>query len=306
MVRIGKPLPVTEREAEGEIEQVYHEIKQTLRVSGINLNFRTWAGYGPFLPLLWHAVRPNVETRAFEDAADHLRAEAVQIAERLGRVGATAHVRLGESQAYQVQAALRLYHYINPKLLVLTSAVRLALAGEPVGGGDSGVHEPTVRLARGVPARMYPMEMVSERPDDERLRTVFADITQTLSLSAINSDYRTLALWPEYLIAVWERLKPLVGGERYTRAATELRETARSLARGLPYPIPLTRERVGEVCGAEGDEIMQATEQFERLLPSLLLNIVLLALDWQPAEALRLSPFPAALFHVHSGPGGVQ
>lgn len=304
MVSIGKPRPVTEREAEGEIAQMYHEIKQTLRVSGINLNFRTWAGYRSFLPLLWHAVRPNVETRAFEDAADHVRAEAVQIAQRLGRVGASAHVRLGPSQAYQIQAALRLYHYINPKLLVLTSAVRLALAGEPVGGNEGGVNERTVRLARGVPAHMYPMEMVSERPEDERIRAVFADITQTLSLSTINSDYRTLALWPDYLIAAWERVKPIVGEERYTQAATELRETARSLARGLPYPIPLSRERVEEG-GEDVDAILQTTEQFEQLLPSLLLNIALFALDWQLAEALRRSLFPAASFHVQSEPGEV-
>ena len=58
MLGLSKPKQVSEREAEGEIERVYHEIKQTLRVSGINLNFRTWADYEKFLPLMWDSMRP--------------------------------------------------------------------------------------------------------------------------------------------------------------------------------------------------------------------------------------------------------
>ena len=48
MFGFGKPKPVKEIEATGEIERVYHEIKQSMRVSGINLNFRTWAGFDKF------------------------------------------------------------------------------------------------------------------------------------------------------------------------------------------------------------------------------------------------------------------
>ncbi len=48
MLGFGKQKQVTEYEAAGEIERVYHEIRQSLRVTGINLNFRTWAGYEKF------------------------------------------------------------------------------------------------------------------------------------------------------------------------------------------------------------------------------------------------------------------
>ncbi len=37
--------PVTVHEAEDEIERVYHEIRQVLRVTGVNLNLRTWATF---------------------------------------------------------------------------------------------------------------------------------------------------------------------------------------------------------------------------------------------------------------------
>lgn len=62
----GKPKPVKETEAGGEVERVNHEIKQNMRVSGINLNFRVWAGFEKFFPLMWNRIRPVVETRQFE------------------------------------------------------------------------------------------------------------------------------------------------------------------------------------------------------------------------------------------------
>src|SRR3712207_8928227 len=41
-------------------------------------------------------------------------------------------------RSFQIQAALDLYHYANPKLLLFTAAVRLALSGELAGGRTSG------------------------------------------------------------------------------------------------------------------------------------------------------------------------
>ena len=36
MLGLGKKKPVAEHEAEGEIERVYHEIRQVLSVTGVN------------------------------------------------------------------------------------------------------------------------------------------------------------------------------------------------------------------------------------------------------------------------------
>lgn len=288
-MRIGKPKPVPEYEAKGNIERVYHEIRQVLRVSGVNLNFRTWAGYGQFLPVMWDAIRANLETRIFEDAADQVRAEAVGLAGRLGRLDIRSRLSLGESQSYQVLKALDLYHYINPKLLVLTSAVRLALVGQGI--RDAAAQMDVELIERGVPAHMYPMEMVSDKPDDELVKKTFKDIRRTLSLPSINSDYRTLALWPDYLVAAWSSLKPIIQRGGYRQASDELRETARKLALRLPYAIDLSMEKIKEI--GEDEEVLDKTESFEMLLPGLIINIALLELDWHSAEALSPTPFPA-------------
>jgi hypothetical protein len=287
-MRLSKPKPIAESDAKGEVERVYHEITQVLRVSGINLNFRTWAGYGQFLPVMWDAIRANLETRIFEDAADQIRAKAVRMAAQLGRVDVGSRLSLGESQSYQIKKALDLYHYINPKLLVLTSAVRLALIGQQFSGATQIDFD---LIERGVPAHMYPMEMVSDKPDDELVKNTFKDIRRTLSLPSINSDYRTLALWPDYLATGWSGLKPIIQRDEYRQATDELRATAGKLALTLPYAIDISMEKIKEI--GENEEVLEKTESFETLLPGLIINIALLEFGWHSPEALSCSPFPA-------------
>ncbi len=288
---LSKKKQISEYEAEGEIERIYHEIRQTLRVSGVNLIFRTWARNEKFLVALWETLRPNAGSRTCEVASDAVRAEAVMAAEQLGRLNVRQNVRLGESQTYHIQAALDLYHYIDPKLLVLISAVRLAFSREYVHELIEGAKFLEM-IERGVPEKMYPMEMVDEDTKDERISDIFSDIKQTLSLPSIISDYRTLALWPDYLAEAWIRLKPLVDRPEYVQASEKVRQKAREGARQLPYPI-LSREQLDEM-GEDVGDILETTEKFENLVAPLIVNISLLQLDWHGRERLMLSPFPAA------------
>lgn len=299
MFGFGTSAPVAEHEAEGEIERVYHEIRQTLRVTGVNLIFRKWASHEGLLPVIWDGVRANAETQAFEKAADQLRVEAARAVVALGQFGASAEVTLGESQAYQVRAALELYHYINPKLLLLAALVRRELEGKSA--SRSTQPESAVEcIERGFPMQMYAMEMEDPQPDDQRLQEIFADIQQTLSLESINSDYRTLALWPDYLAVVWAKLKPIVQRPEYDAAAGLLRELARTLAAGLPFPTPISRETI-EDAGADFDKAVESAESFEGLLPGLILNIALCLQDWHSGDGLARSPFPAKTRRIHSG-----
>ena len=288
MFGLNKHQPVAEHEADDDTERIYHEIRQVLRVSGVSLVFRSWAGFGRSFPLLWEAVRENAGTYAFERAADQLRAHAVRSALQLPAVHATADVPLGPSQLYQVGAALALYHYVDPKLLILASAVRLALDEAGVVGSPSA---DASKLPRGVPARMYPMEVVEEGLEDPRVRRTFDDIRDTLSISVINSDYRTLALWPGYLAAAWARLKPIVVSAEYGALAVSLAQQSEVLARQLPYRVKLSRLDLATV-GDDDEEFVRQTRQFEQLLPPLMLNVALLTLDGVSADVCMESPFP--------------
>ena len=282
------PKPIDEHAATGETARIYHDIRQTLRVSGVNLNFRTWAGFERFFPRMWRAMRDVAGTGIFEAASDEIRAEGVRRAAALPSLGGAGKDHLGDSQRFQIRAALELYHAINPKLLVFTSIVARALerpsarAASPPAGA---------RLTRGAPVRMFPMEMVDERPRDRQIQKVFDDIRRTMNLTSVNSDYRTLAMWPGYLDAAWRGLKPIVRSPAYRQAATTLSEAASERARQLVEHVPLDREQVARA-GENVEAVVETTARFERLLPPLILNIALLSLDWSSPEQLARSPFP--------------
>jgi len=116
MAIFNKTKPVPEHEAEGETERIYYEIRQTLRATGVPQLFCSWAGHGRFLPLVWSVLQPNAETRAFEEASDRLRAETARWIKPIEKPNPSAHVRLGESQAYHIRASLDLYYYLYPLL----------------------------------------------------------------------------------------------------------------------------------------------------------------------------------------------
>lgn len=118
-----------------------------------------------------------------------MRLEAARSAIALGRLDASDAVALGESQAYQVRSALELYHYINPKLLLLVAMVRRELKGEsgsPAAQPDSAVES----VERGFPMRMYAMEMEDPQPDDDVLNGLLAPCrTEVGKLSMILTGF---------------------------------------------------------------------------------------------------------------------
>ena len=279
---------VSERDADGEVERVYHELRQVLRVTGVDVSLRLWAAFPRFFASMWEAMAPNVETRAFEEAADRLRDEALDAAAEWEELGAWDAVMLGPSQRFHVRGVLELYGALQPKVLLLVSAVRLALVAEPV--GRNAVPGAVERVERGAPARMAAMEWVSERPDDALLRSLFADMVKTVGQPGVPGEYRALALWPEYLEAAWSRLKPRMAEDDFVHAAEALGRSARREARALPYGVTLSREWVASQ-GEDAAAVFRVTDALERRLPVLLLNLAQLTLD---APEVERRPVPAA------------
>ncbi len=302
MAIFKKTKPIPEQEAVGETERIYYEIRQTLRATGVPQVFCSWAGHGQFLPLVWSALQSNAETRLYEDASDRLRVKAARLIKPMEKPDVSAHVRLGESQTYHLCASLDLYHYLYPKLLVLTSAVHLALASERIGKEETRALE---RIERGAPAGMIAMELAPEEPQDLRLRALFEEMKKTSKLPGVVMDIRTLALWPDYLIEARKRLMPIIVGPEYKQASDRLIETARKEAGHLPYPVSIPREKVKAVV-PDVEEVTALTSDFERAYARCILNITLLECDWRDPEALASSPFPASPRPHAAAAGGMR
>jgi hypothetical protein len=280
---------VAEYEAEGEVARAYHEFRETLRVSGVDGMLRQLALHYRVLPALWQAVRPNLETRDFESAADLLRAEAARAAAELALP--RSRVPLGDSQRERLRTTLELYHYIRPKILLLASALRLALQHHRVGRASPADRGP-ILLERGVPPGMAPMERVNERDADPPADICLRRIRTLFELPIAPDEYCSLALWPDYLAATWGQLTRTMVRDEYVRSACGLRRLARRLASSLPFGVPLPIERV-RALGADAERVEALIRTWEGVLPVLTLNVAALSIDGQGSDAFTRSPFPA-------------
>jgi hypothetical protein len=182
---------------------------------------------------------------------------------------------------------VELYHSVQPKLLVMASAARLALADEPVGQGlTPGSAE---RIERGASPRMAAMEWAPRSPCEPRVAAVWEDVERTLGPPGVADEWRALGLWPDLLAAAWARVRPVVLSEDFTQAADALRLSARRVARGLPYRVLLSHERV-EALHEDTAEVFRVTDALERRLPVQVLALALLARD---VPGVDVRPFPA-------------
>ncbi|MCP3099305.1 halocarboxylic acid dehydrogenase DehI family protein [Myxococcus sp. K15C18031901] len=279
---------VSEREATGAVERVYHELRRTMRVTGVDVSLRTWAAFPRFFVAMWEALGPSVETRAFEESAQGLWARTLEATVGWEVLGAWNAADLGPSQRFHARGILELYEAMQPRVALMVAAVRLALRGEPVGrGGRSGTVE---RVERGALPRMAAMEWAPERPPDARLRALYSDIVKRVGHPGVPGEYRALACWPEYLEAVWSRLGPVMRDEAYARATEGLRAVMRQKARDLPFEVALSRQRVTSL-GEDADAVLRLTDALEERLPGLLVNLALMVQD--VPDILR-QPIPGA------------
>ncbi len=237
---------------------MFQEFEQALQATGVDLDFSTWAGYEKFFPAMWQAIRPQVESGSFEEKANRVRANAVQLAQQLDWLDKS------ENQACQITAALDLYHYVTPKLLVLTASLLLSLEAQAPECAAADSHE------------------------DDLLRQLFKDVQRTMPLPLVCSSQAKVALWPDYLQGGWQKIQALVCTHNYQCAASELREFTRSLI--SPSGVKLSRKNLIEI-GENPERIVAINRKLEELLPPLIINITLFQLDWQTPEKLSSSRY---------------
>jgi hypothetical protein len=140
---------------------------------------------------------------------------------------------------------------------------------------------------------MAAMEWAPQHPGEPRVSAVWEDVERTLGPPGVPSEWRALGLWPELLAAAWERVRPLALSEDFVQAADALRLSARRVARGLPYRVALSHERV-EALGEDAAAVFRVTDALERRLPAQVLVLALLARD-VPGVDVRPFPAPARL-----------
>jgi halocarboxylic acid dehydrogenase DehI len=255
---------VPEDGAPEEIERVYERIKDTLHAGVVNFVWRVLATKRNVLEVVWGQLEPAVDEGFFE-AADTIRAAAI---ERVREAQSIPDHRmlLGDSLHEAVQG-LRTFLEVNPRLLILTSALRMSWDQGEVGG----TRQP-VKTERGIP-EWHPEIQTEDSPSGE-VKDTFADIVETLDIPAPNTDYRMLARWPQYFVRAWRDLKVFVGTDAWRSTTRTIAWTAKQVAVALPARITVSPKNAGELglSDHELDEVGTWIHTFDDLLPGLIVN----------------------------------
>jgi hypothetical protein len=275
---------VLEADASPAVKRVYEDIRAALRVPLVNLVFRDLARYPDFLELAWRQLHPNMQTVYAERQADGIRARAVDGVAALG-----AAPSLDNAQA---RATLSVFHYVNPKLLIAVAALRAA-----VGGQYPKLEELPAGAKRQIPAGLpegAPEIRMVDPAAEGPAREVLAEIREATGVQIVNSDYRALAQWPEYLTEAWGALRSLMATDGYRSITRELRLMAERSILGLPFRIEVN-PHVMRLCGldeSEIDDIRATLDRYHRALPGLIANVSYLSAGAVGPERARQSPFP--------------
>lgn len=275
-------------QADLRIAPIYEDIQRTLRVPVVNLIFRTLANYPDFLRQAWAQLAPVGRMPAFEKAADEIRAAA--LLESAGETTGVEWERLGDLDT--IRAFNDTIHYVLPKLLLIATAFdEMAFRAQSRERGGGRALEDTSGIAPGVAHGTTKVEMVDPEKAATRVRELFESIKERHGHPLVSSYYRGLGNWPDFLEAIWERTKPLVGSSAYEARKEQLIRDARGAVRDLPIAgSPPTGAN-----DQQREEIRDILAAFRlKFIPEMLIDASLTKAMIDGSEAARSSRFSAA------------
>ncbi len=301
MTAEGRRRPRDPAVAEAQEAQrlLLEDIRAALRSPVVPLLARRLvAGYQAYLQRVWRDLKPNLLSRAFERRADELRAAAVRAVAATGAVAPGSYRdalhRLGLSTTVvdDITRTVAVVHYVDPKLLLLATALDLALGNEPVGGAADLTPEEREALPAGPPPAAAELAVLGDAEAPGRVLRIWNDVVATLELPGVTDDLRAIGRWPDFLELVWGAAKPLVGRP----AVAEIGAMAEDGARRLPFRITVGPAAVAELgyTMAQAAELSRLTREFRRRLPALVFTAALarLGLDPEGQAHAEASPFP--------------
>jgi hypothetical protein len=272
------------READAVDERVreaYRDIKASLRVPVVSSLFQAYAAVPRFLDYTWRRLRPNVLAKPLVDHARSIgdRAEGSAAAWSLGDHAAELRARnVGEGDIVRMREIAAMLTDVDPKLLVIAHAVRLAMTGVKIGGGGTGTHQfsgDNERLARDY--RGLSVAIIEERDAPLRVRTVYEEIKSVTGSAFVSGDYRAMGAFPDWLELWWRDAKPAMQSARFASLCREIDDAAIEAARQVPYTLNLREESLAraEVSADERARIVRVNESFCEMLPAVVIGTAL-------------------------------
>ncbi|MGZ4122460.1 MAG: hypothetical protein ACXVOI_04505, partial [Tumebacillaceae bacterium] len=211
----------------------------------------------------------NLLSLSFERAADELRHAALP--EQLS-LSLPSYVTRRDMRG--AATILPVFHYVDAKLLLLATAWIEALSERPISGHQT---EETF-VPPGIPSH-FPtyIPMLRMERASQPVKQLIRSIVDTHRAFGPASDYRSLACYPTFLAGAWQQILPFVRTPWYQERQHRLLAHAQTLVHTLPYPIPLSPERLRTILsGREVTSCHGILNMFQQMLPGLMLDVELM------------------------------
>jgi hypothetical protein len=231
----GPYLPeVAEHDAEGSTADIYADIRRVLGLPVVNLIYRHLAVEPARLAGVWQALRPNLSSRAADDAARRLVELAAPAALSPLSGAVLAAVGLNADRARLARTTLNAYARANSLNLLGMHAL---LDGCP------GTHE------RGDVPEPPPAVPILSMAQLDTLPTSTLELLSEMTVALVGGEQpvlvpsllRHFATDPALLALIWTALRPAAAELAARRTAVAAR--ARELASSLPQPVEPLEKR---------------------------------------------------------------
>lgn len=289
---------VDETQADRMTIEIYELVTRKLRIGRVPLLFRALAAEKALGPC-WQALRPAIRVRAFEEAADDLRARAARCAVELGCPLIETQLEWAGydvDEIDEIRGQVDIFHYVDAKLLMAVAVLSQALDGG-VGGVNKGVRAEQ-RVPRGVPPEMDHIELVAEDANGA-LAKPFKAIRAHLGLGLVPDDFRALGRWAKYLELAWGDARKRDEDPKAKTLLAGLMAHADSTARQLPVRVEV-QDAALEQAGAVPARVRALLDRFRKAMPCLVFDLALFKVQLDGAEAARESPFPIRWKYINA------
>ena len=197
---------VTEQNAEGQVAEIYQDIRATLGVPVVNLIWRHLATFPGALEWSWASIKPLYEENIIHAEASALRGK-ISVPVDVGL--SPLHLKasgLTEDDIYSIKVVLDSYHKSNAMNLISLSSLLAKLNGKSSNSANYIDLLDSVE-SKGVDGRMPELIPLLSMP--ESIRNLVMDINKIGGREQIlPSMYRHLANWPQFLALISLLLLP--------------------------------------------------------------------------------------------------
>ncbi len=295
---VGRLQVIDETRADRHTIEIYELCTRKMRVGRVPLIFKALAAEKALGPC-WNALRPAIRVRAFEEAADDLRARAARAAVELGCPLIETQLEWAGydvDEIDEIRGQVDIFHYVDAKLLMATAVLAAALEGG-TGGASKGARAEQ-RVPRGVPQDMDHIELVAEDANGTLGKT-FRSIRAHLGLGIVPDDFRALGRWPKYLELAWADARKRDEHGAARSALKDLSAQADALAQQLPIHTHVATDALREA-GADPAQVKALVQRFCRAMPGLVLDLALFKVQLDGGDSARESPFPIRWKYISS------